>query len=191
MRSGRRCERVSGAKTRRDRHLAARAGVRPSVQSRSSICGPIFSVHLIFSKQPEKTTFHVSFLPPALQYIGAIRELPFREDQPLRQTLSPLRSTKLAGEQSLFKLFVPYGFQVVCSGFSPSMVPPTSGPFDSSIHSSDRARQTDRSVRRWFCRARFYYVDDIIQGVLSSIDFEAHRSMSLIWARATRSTCSR
>ena len=79
-------------------HLAARAGVRPSVlypdlYLKTNIFGT-------FNLLEAAKCFGVSkfvFASSSSVY-GATRQLPFREDQVLVQTLSPYASSKLAGE---------------------------------------------------------------------------------------------
>jgi len=98
-------------------HLAARAGVRPSVQEpelylTTNILG---TFHLLEAAKTHGIGRFV-FASSSSVY-GAATQVPFREDQVLIQTLSPYAGTKLAGEHLCSNYSHLYGIRVVCLRF--------------------------------------------------------------------------
>lgn len=153
-------------------HLAARAGVRPSVlfpelYLQTNILGT-FNL-LEAARQNEVSRF---IFASSSSVYGASRELPFREDQPLLQTLSPYASTKLAGEHLCSNYSHLYGLQVVCLRFF-TVYGPRQRP-DLSIHRFTHLIANGKRIEVYgdgSAARDFTYVDDTIQGVLGAIDF--------------------
>jgi UDP-glucuronate 4-epimerase len=154
-------------------HLAARAGVRPSVRSPELYLQTnIFGTFNLLEAARKNGVSRFVFASSSSVY-GATRELPFREDQSLQQTLSPYASTKLAGEHLCSNYSYLYGLQVVCLRFF-TVYGPRQRP-DLSIHRFTHliARGQPIEVYGDGSAARdFTYVDDIIQGVLGAIEFQ-------------------
>jgi UDP-glucuronate 4-epimerase len=153
-------------------HLAARAGVRPSVQSpelylQTNVFG---TFHLLEAARKNGVSRFI-FASSSSVY-GATRTLPFREDQPILQTLSPYASTKLAGEQICSNYSYLYGLQVVCLRFF-TVYGPRQRP-DLSIHRFTHLIANGKPIEVYgdgSAARDFTYVDDIIQGVLRAIEF--------------------
>ena len=98
-------------------HLAARAGVRPSIQRpelylATNING---TFHLLEASK-ECGVERFIFASSSSVY-GASGVIPFREDQVLTQTLSPYATTKLAGEHLCSNYSYLYHIQVICLRF--------------------------------------------------------------------------
>src|ERR1700746_294771 len=98
-------------------HLAARAGVRPSIQSpelylETNING---TFHLLEASK-EHAVERFIFASSSSVY-GASGTTPFREDQVLTQTLSPYACTKLAGEHLCSNYSYLYQLRVICLRF--------------------------------------------------------------------------
>src|SRR5438309_4030213 len=79
-------------------HLAARAGVRPSIQQPqlyldTNVAGTLHLLEAAHLTGVERFIFASSS-----SVYGASKEIPFSEDQHLAQTLSPYAATKIAGE---------------------------------------------------------------------------------------------
>src|ERR1051325_5315839 len=79
-------------------HLAARAGVRPSIQSPQLYydTNVIGTLHLLEAARATEVQRFI-FASSSSVY-GASKKVPFSEDQRLIQTLSPYAATKMAGE---------------------------------------------------------------------------------------------
>jgi UDP-glucuronate 4-epimerase len=153
-------------------HLAARAGVRPSVQ-----CPELYLKTNIFgtfnlleaTKRIGVTKF--VFASSSSVY-GATPQIPFREDQVLVQTLSPYASSKLAGEQLCSNYSHLYGLKVVCLRFF-TVYGPRQRP-DLSIHKFTRLIAGGKPIEVYgdgTQRRDFTFIDDTIQGVLAAINF--------------------
>ena len=154
-------------------HLAARAGVRPSVlypdlYLKTNIFGTFNLLEAAKSFGVEKFVFGSSS-----SVYGATRQLPFREDQVLVQTLSPYASSKLAGEHLCSNYSHLYGLKVVCLRFF-TVYGPRQRP-DLSIHKFTRLIANGKPIEVYgdgTARRDFTFIDDTIQGVVNAIDFE-------------------
>ena len=154
-------------------HLAARAGVRPSVQ-----CPELYLKTNIFGTfnllEAAKRTGVTKFVFASSSSVyGAAPQIPFREDQVLVQTLSPYASSKLAGEQLCSNYSYLYGLKVVCLRFF-TVYGPRQRP-DLSIHKFTRLIAGGKPIEVYgdgTQRRDFTFIDDTIQGVLGAIDFE-------------------
>jgi UDP-glucuronate 4-epimerase len=153
-------------------HLAARAGVRPSVLSPELYLRTnIFGTFNLLEAARQNGISRFIFASSSSVY-GATRELPFREDQALLQTLSPYATTKLAGEHLCSTHSHLYGLQVVCLRFF-TVYGPRQRP-DLSIHRFTHLIANDKPIEVYgdgSAARDFTYVEDTIQGVLAAIDF--------------------
>ena len=154
-------------------HLAARAGVRPSVlypelYLKTNIFGTFNLLEAAKCSGISKLVFASSS-----SVYGATRHLPFREDQVLVQTLSPYASSKLAGEQLCSNYSHLHGLKVVCLRFF-TVYGPRQRP-DLSIHKFTRLIANEKPIEVYgdgTVRRDFTFIDDTIQGVVNAIDFE-------------------
>jgi UDP-glucuronate 4-epimerase len=154
-------------------HLAARAGVRPSVRDPelyldTNVKG---TFHLL---EAAKTSGVGRFIFASSSAVyGASKEIPFREDQVLSQTLSPYAATKLAGEHLCSNYSNLYGLRVVCLRFF-TVYGPRQRP-DLAIHKFTKLIHNGKPIDVYgdgTARRDFTYIDDIIQGILASLDYE-------------------
>jgi UDP-glucuronate 4-epimerase len=100
------------------------------------------------------------------------KSVPFREDLPLLQTLSPYAATKLAGEQLCGNFVNLHGMRIVALRFF-TVYGPGQRP-DLAIHSFTDAIEHGRSIRQFgdgSTRRDYTYIDDIVQGVLGALAF--------------------
>jgi UDP-glucuronate 4-epimerase len=173
-------------------HLAARAGVRPSVRSPELYLQTnIFGTFNLLEAARKNGVTRFIFGSSSSVY-GATRELPFREDQPILRTLSPYASTKLAGEHLCSNYSYLYGFQVVCLRFF-TVYGPRQRP-DLSIHRFTHLIANGKPIEVYgdgSAARDFTYVDDITQGVLGALDFQGAPFDVFNRVRATQSICSR
>jgi UDP-glucuronate 4-epimerase len=153
-------------------HLAARAGVRPSVQEpelyiTTNILG---TFHLL---EAAKTSNVGRFIFASSSSVyGAATQAPFREDQLLVQTLSPYAGTKLAGEHLCSNYSHLYGIRVVCLRFF-TVYGPRQRP-DLAIHKFTKLIHQGKPIEVYgdgTARRDFTYIDDTIQGVLESASY--------------------
>jgi UDP-glucuronate 4-epimerase len=154
-------------------HLAARAGVRPSVlHPELYLKTNIFGTFNLLEAAKRSNVSKFVFASSSSVY-GATRELPFREDQVLVQTLNPYASSKLAGEHLCSNYSYLYGLKVVCLRFF-TVYGPRQRP-DLSIHKFTRLIASGKPIEVYgdgTARRDFTFIDDTIQGVINAIDFE-------------------
>ncbi len=98
-------------------HLAARAGVRPSIENpRAYIETNITGTYNLLEASRATDVRKFVFASSSSVY-GLAETVPFREDLPLPQTLSPYAATKLAGEHLCGNFANLFGLSVVCLRF--------------------------------------------------------------------------
>ena len=98
--------------------------------------------------------------------------VPFREDLPLPQTLSPYAATKLAGEHLCGNFSNLYGMRVVCLRFF-TVYGPGQRP-DLAIHKFTDMIVKGKPIPKFGegnTRRDYTYIDDIIQGVMGAIRY--------------------
>jgi UDP-glucuronate 4-epimerase len=98
-------------------HLAARAGVRPSLlqpllYERVNVGGTLSLLEACRELCISKFVFASSS-----SVYGATSEVPFSEDAPVNRPVSPYAATKLAGEQLCYTYSHLYGIKAVCLRF--------------------------------------------------------------------------
>jgi len=154
-------------------HLAARAGVRPSIQCpelyiATNINGTFHLLEACKEYGVERFVFASSS-----SVYGASGVIPFREDQVLTQTLSPYGFTKIAGEQLCSNYSYLYDIRVVCLRFF-TVYGPRQRP-DLAIYKFTDLIHRGKPIDIYgdgTARRDFTYVEDIIQGVVASIQYD-------------------
>jgi UDP-glucuronate 4-epimerase len=154
-------------------HLAARAGVRPSVQNPelyldTNVKGTFYLLEAAKAAGVDRFIFASSS-----SVYGASKEVPFRESQVLSQTLSPYAATKLAGEHLCSNYSNLYGLRVVCLRFF-TVYGPRQRP-DLAIHKFTKLIHCGKPIDVYgdgTARRDFTYIDDIIQGIVSSLEYD-------------------
>ena len=104
---------------------------------------------------------------------GINAKVPFSEDDPIRQPISPYAATKGAGELLCHTYSHLYGLRCVCLRFF-TVYGPRQRP-DLAIHKfaqADQPRQTNPVFGDGTTRRDYTYVDDIIDGVVAAIDYD-------------------
>ena len=155
-------------------HLAARAGVRPSVQHPDLYIATNINGTFHLLEAARQCGVRRFVFASSSSVYGASAVTPFREDQVLTQTLSPYASTKLAGEQLCSCYSYLYEIGVVCLRFF-TVYGPRQRP-DLAIHKFTNLIHEGKPIDVYgdgSARRDFTYVDDIIQGVMASIRYDA------------------
>lgn len=151
-------------------HLAARAGVRPSIQHPqlyvdTNVTG---TLNLLEAARLAKVPRFV--FGSSSSVYGLCRTIPFREDVPLQETISPYASTKLAGEQLCSNYAHLYGLRTVCLRFF-TVYGPRQRP-DLAIHQFTERISAGRAIRQFgdgTTRRDYTYVDDIVSGIVGAL----------------------
>lgn len=154
-------------------HLAARAGVRPSIQEpglyvQTNVAGTLNVLDAAVQTGAKKFLFASSS-----SVYGASEQVPFREDAPLRRTFSPYAATKAAGEQLCSTYSHLHGLPVVSLRFF-TVYGPGQRP-DLAIHKFTRAIWEGRPIQQFgdgSSRRDYTYVDDIVQGIRGAAAYE-------------------
>ncbi len=154
-------------------HLAARAGVRPSIQFPELYLRTNIDGTFRLLEAARRTGVPRFLFASSSSVYGLAKRIPFSEDMALPQTLSPYAATKLAGEHLCGNFSNLYGLRVVCLRFF-TVYGPCQRP-DLAIHKFTKSilegcpipKFGDGSTRR-----DYTYVDDIIQGVLGALCYE-------------------
>src|SRR6202171_5543843 len=155
-------------------HLAARAGVRPSLQqpllySETNITGTLNLLELARAH----TIKHFVFGSSSSVY-GINAKVPSSEDDPIRQPISPYAATKAAGELLCHTYSHLYGLRCVCLRFF-TVYGPQQRP-DLAIHKFARLISEDKPIPVFgdgTPRRDYTFIEDIIAGVQAAIDYEA------------------
>ena len=156
-------------------HLAARAGVRPSLLEpllylNANVTGTLHLAELARHHGIKKFVFASS----SSVYGDSPETVPFREDQDISRPISPYASTKAMGESLLHTYSHLHGLQVVCLRFF-TVYGAAQRP-DLAIHKFTKLIDQGKPIPVFgdgTARRDFTYIDDIIQGVMSSIAYEA------------------
>ena len=153
-------------------HLAARAGVRPSIlDPKLYIDTNITGTFHVLEAARLADCRQVIFASSSSVY-GLSKIVPFREDLPLLQTLSPYAASKISGEQLCGNFVNLYAFRVVALRFF-TVYGPGQRP-DLAIHSFTDAIEHGRPIKQFgdgTTRRDYTYIDDIVQGILGSLAY--------------------
>jgi UDP-glucuronate 4-epimerase len=152
-------------------HLAARAGVRPSLSDPLlyedvNVRGTLALLEEL--KTRPKTRF--VFASSSSVY-GANDKLPYSETDDIRQPVSPYAATKRAGELLCFTYHHLYGLPVTCLRFF-TVYGPRQRP-EMAIHKFVRAVHESRPIPVFgdgSTRRDYTYVADIVDGVVRALD---------------------
>jgi UDP-glucuronate 4-epimerase len=154
-------------------HAAARAGVRPSLKDpQLYIDTNITGTQNLLAAAHRAGIGRFVFASSSSVY-GLAKKVPFTEDMPLPQTLSPYAATKIAGEHLCGNYAHIYGMRVVCLRFF-SVYGPGQRP-DLAIYKFTRAIDLGESIPQFgdgSTRRDYTYIDDIVQGVAGALRYE-------------------
>nr|WP_279311300.1 NAD-dependent epimerase/dehydratase family protein [Salinibacter ruber] len=151
-------------------HLAAKAGVRPSIEApgayeQANVAGT--QSMLDVAQRLDIDTF---LFGSSSSVYGNNEKVPFAEDDPVRHPISPYAATKHSGELPAQTFHHLYGMSVHCLRFF-TMCGPRQHP-DLAIHKFARQLLTDQPITMYGdgTSSRDYtYVDDIVDGVVRSL----------------------
>jgi UDP-glucuronate 4-epimerase len=154
-------------------HLAARAGVRPSLQqpllyAETNVAGTTNMLELAREHNIKQFVFGSSS-----SVYGINAKVPFSEEDPIRQTISPYAATKAAGELLCHAYTHLYGIRSVCLRFF-TVYGPRQRP-DLAIHKFARLISAGKAIPVFgdgATRRDYTYIDDITSGVRAAIDYD-------------------
>jgi UDP-glucuronate 4-epimerase len=153
-------------------HLAARAGVRPSLSepllyTETNINGTLNLLEAARARGIQQFVFGSSS-----SVYGTNASVPFREDDPIFHPISPYAATKAAGELLCHTYSHLYGIRCVCLRFF-TVYGARQRP-DLAIHKFARLMTAGKPIPVFgdgSTRRDYTYIDDILDGVRAAIDY--------------------
>src|SRR5438874_434094 len=154
-------------------HLAARAGVRPSIQYPrlyydTNVTGTLHLLEAARVTGVERFVFASSS-----SVYGASKTVPFSEDEHLSQTFSPYAATKVAGEFLCSTYSHLYNLRVLALRYF-TVYGPRQRP-DLAIHQFTRRIYAGQAIDQFgdgTTRRDYTYIDDVIQGTIAALQYE-------------------
>jgi UDP-glucuronate 4-epimerase len=156
-------------------HLAALAGVRPSIANPArywnvNVTGTLHLLHACQAAAVKRIVFASSS-----SVYGLESEVPFSESDACARPMSPYAATKRAGELMAFNHHHLHGAAVTCLRFF-TVYGPRQRP-DLAIHKFTRAIASGQPIELYGdgTTSRDYtWIDDIVDGVVAALDQQAH-----------------
>jgi len=152
-------------------HLAARAGVRPSLAEpilyeEVNCIGTLNLLEAARHHGPEVFIFGSSS-----SVYGINEKVPFSEEDEVNQPISPYATTKRAGELLCYNYHHLYGLKTACLRFF-TVYGPSQRP-EMAIHKFTDLLAAGRPITMYgdgASRRDYTYVDDIVDGIVASLD---------------------
>jgi UDP-glucuronate 4-epimerase len=161
----------SGPPIKKIVHLAARAGVRPSLDRPLLYEDVNVRATMQLLEAARKHNVGQFVFASSSSVYGGNTKTPFAEDDSISRTVSPYAATKYAGELMCYTYHHLYGIPTTCLRFF-TVYGPRQRP-EMAIHKFTRLIHEGKPIPFFGDgdTARDYtYIDDIIQGVLAAID---------------------
>src|SRR5438094_2471039 len=154
-------------------HLAARAGVRPSIQSPRLYYDTNVGGTLHLLEAARVTGVQRFIFASSSSVYGASKTIPFSEEEHLTQTLSPYGATKIAGEFLSSTYSHLYQMRVIALRYF-TVYGPRQRP-DLAIHQFTRRIYAGQPIDQFgdgSTQRDYTYIDDIIQGTMAAFDYD-------------------
>jgi UDP-glucuronate 4-epimerase len=154
-------------------HLAARAGVRPSIRQPQLYYDTNVSGTLHLLEAARLTGIERFIFASSSSVYGSAKTVPFSEDLHLTQTISPYAATKVAGEFLCSTYSHLYKMRVVALRFF-TVYGARQRP-DLAIHQFTKRIHAGEPIDQYgdgTTRRDYTYIDDTIQGVMAALAYE-------------------
>jgi UDP-glucuronate 4-epimerase len=152
-------------------HLAARAGVRPSL-AEPILYEDVNCIGTLRLLEAARRHGPATFIFGSSSSVYGINEkVPFAEDDPVDRPISPYATTKRTGELLCFNYHHLYGLKTACLRFF-TVYGPAQRP-EMAIHKFTDLLARGRAVPMFGdggSRRDYTYIDDIIDGVIAALD---------------------
>ncbi len=154
-------------------HLAARAGVRPSLERpmdyvKTNILGTVNILECMRENGVKKLV-----MASSSSVYGNCKEKEFSEDLKVAEPISPYAATKSACEQLCYTWHHLYGLDVVVLRFF-TVYGPRQRP-DLAIHKFAKKIESGEPIQMYgdgTTKRDYTYIDDIVAGIQSAIDYD-------------------
>jgi UDP-glucuronate 4-epimerase len=153
-------------------HLAARAGVRPSIQYPQLYYDTNVNGTLHLLEAARVTGVERFIFASSSSVYGVSKTIPFSEDLHLTQTISPYAASKMAGEFLCSTYSHLYGLRVVALRYF-TVYGPRQRP-DLAIHQFTKRIQAGQPIDQFgdgTTRRDYTYIDDIVQGTMAALNY--------------------
>jgi len=153
-------------------HLAAMAGVRPSIENPRLYTEVNVNGTVNLLEECRKNNIKNFIFASSSSVYGNNKKVPFSEDDPVDLPISPYASTKKAGELICHSFHHLYDISLLCLRFF-TVYGPRQRP-DLAIHKFARLMLDGEPIPVFgdgSTQRDYTYIDDIIDGVLKSIEF--------------------
>ena len=154
-------------------HLAARAGVRPSISEPKLYYDTNVQGTLHLLEGAKQTGIKRFIFASSSSVYGSSKTVPFSEDLHLTQTISPYAATKIAGEFLCSTYSHLYGIRVVALRFF-TVYGARQRP-DLAIHHFTKRIHAGMPIDQFgdgTTRRDYTYIDDIMQGVMAALSYK-------------------
>jgi len=154
-------------------HLAARAGVRPSIQHPQLYYDTNVSGTLHLLDAARVTGLERFIFASSSSVYGISKTVPFSEDQHLSQTISPYAATKIAGEFLCSTFSHLYQMRVIALRYF-TVYGPRQRP-DLAIHQFTRRIYAGQPIDQFGngrTRRDYTYIDDVIEGTMAALKYD-------------------
>lgn len=154
-------------------HLAARAGVRPSIENARLYYDTNVNGTLHLLEAARRSGVDRFIFASSSSVYGVSKVVPFSEDHHLAQTISPYAATKIAGEYLCSTFSHLYRMRVVALRYF-TVYGPRQRP-DLAIHQFTRKIDAGQPIDQFgdgTTRRDYTYIDDIVQGTLAALSYE-------------------
>ena len=154
-------------------HLAARAGVRPSIRAPQLYYDTNVGGTLHLLEAARLTGIERFLFASSSSVYGISKTVPFSEELHLTQTISPYAATKIAGEFLCSTYSHLYRMRIVALRFF-TVYGARQRP-DLAIHQFTKRIHAGEPIDQFgdgTTRRDYTYIDDIIQGVMAALQYE-------------------
>jgi UDP-glucuronate 4-epimerase len=173
-------------------HLAARAGVRPSIEDPATYVSLNVDGTVVLLEAARAARARGFVFGGSSSVYGDTAPVPFREDWPAVDPISPYAATKRAGELLCSTYAHLFGLRALSLRFF-TVYGPRQRP-DLAIHRFTRLLAEGRSIPRFgdgSTERDYTWVDDIVRGVTAAVDWvrtggPAYEVVNLGGSRTTR-----
>ena len=154
-------------------HLAARAGVRPSIEDPSLYVDVNVTGTQNVLEAARKAGVKKMVFASSSSVYGVNKKVPFAEEDRIERTISPYAATKVSGEHLCSNYAEHFGVDCVCLRFF-TVYGPGQRP-DLAISKFVKMLENGEPITRYGdgSTARDYtYIDDIVDGVIAALEYD-------------------
>ncbi|HBG28789.1 MAG: epimerase [Planctomycetes bacterium GWF2_41_51] len=152
-------------------HLAAKAGVRPSIEDPCGYADVNINGTLVMLEAAKKFNIKKFIFASSSSVYGNNKKVPFSETDNVDNPISPYAATKKAGELICYTYHKLYNFDINCLRFF-TVYGPRQRP-DLAIHKFAKLIDSGKPIPMYgdgSMMRDFTFIDDIVDGIIAAID---------------------